>query len=116
VNLKALSLSSESSGLKGIGKAAHDVHGPVYIQIYEAVMLKARRADVSSLTISEAELKEMEIDIGQLETQDSVRVEDAGRLSRPINRRALAKYSAGEYASNHINSSRKQESRLTSGH
>ncbi|KAK4112956.1 hypothetical protein N656DRAFT_797511 [Canariomyces notabilis] len=59
INVKALSLSESPSELRGIGGATSSVHNQLHDQIYQAMMVKARRVDESSQDISAKELEEV---------------------------------------------------------
>ncbi|GAB1315472.1 hypothetical protein MFIFM68171_05682 [Madurella fahalii] len=61
VNLKALALSASPSDLKGIGGAASTMHDQLHDQIYQAMMVKARRVDESSQRVTDTELKQIEL-------------------------------------------------------
>ncbi|RYP28166.1 hypothetical protein DL767_007314 [Monosporascus sp. MG133] len=88
VSLKTLTLSSSASDLKGIGNAASSVHDSFHDQIYQAVMLKARRVDASSQRVSSKELEEVEIDSSKF----SVGGQEADYYPQSSNTRVLAKY------------------------
>ncbi|KAH8699369.1 hypothetical protein GQ44DRAFT_733237 [Phaeosphaeriaceae sp. PMI808] len=89
INVKALSLSESPSDLKGIGGAASLVHDQFHDQIYQAMMIKARRVDESSQDISAKELEQVVVDIATL-TFDSD--EPSANMSTDISRRVMAQY------------------------
>ena len=86
VSLKTLALSSTPSDLAGIGNAAFSVHDNLHDQIYQAVMVKARRVEASLQRVTDKELEEIEIDGAKFSYGDH----DAEHLSEGSNKRVLA--------------------------
>lgn len=66
INVKALSLSESPLDLKGLGGAASSLHDQLHDQIYQAMMIKARRVDESSQDISANELEQVMVDSSTL--------------------------------------------------
>ncbi|KAH0536801.1 hypothetical protein FGG08_006369 [Glutinoglossum americanum] len=62
VNLRTLALSDIPADLRSIGATAHSLRGQVYEDIYSTTMLKARRADVAMLNLTEQEIGRTQID------------------------------------------------------
>ncbi|KAF9767616.1 hypothetical protein IL306_015198 [Fusarium sp. DS 682] len=62
VNMKALALSASPSDLKGIGSAASTIRDQLHGQIYQAMVVKARRVDESSQRVTDTELEQIEMD------------------------------------------------------
>ncbi|KAE8446531.1 hypothetical protein EG329_011863 [Mollisiaceae sp. DMI_Dod_QoI] len=85
VSLKTLALSSSASDLAGIGAAASSFHDNLYDQIYQAVMVKARRVEASLQRVTNKELEELEIDSSRFSYGDHI----AESLSEDSNKRGL---------------------------
>jgi len=62
VNMKILALSASPADLKGIGNAASATQDQLHGQIYQAIMIKARRAEESSHSVTDKELKQIEME------------------------------------------------------
>ncbi|EKJ72036.1 hypothetical protein FPSE_07778 [Fusarium pseudograminearum CS3096] len=70
VNMKALALSELPSDLKGLGNAASTFNDPMHRQIYQAMLIKARRVEESTQTVSRQELEQIELDRAGLSFQE----------------------------------------------
>jgi hypothetical protein len=86
VSLKTLALSSTPSDLAGIGNAASSIHDNLHDQIYQAVMVKARRVEASLRKVTDKELEEVEIDGAKFSYVDH----DGKYLSEGSYKRVLA--------------------------
>ncbi|KAM0364625.1 hypothetical protein ACHAPK_010377 [Fusarium culmorum] len=82
VNMKALALSELPSDLKGLGNAASTFNDPMHRQIYQAMVIKARRVEESTQTVSRQELEQVELDRANLSYQDD----------QPIDSRIVSQY------------------------
>lgn len=89
VNMKTLALSASPSDLKGIGSAASTIHDQLHSQIYQAVMVKARRVDESSQRVTDQELEQIEME----STAFAFDSHDTG-TSTGISKRVLAQHAA----------------------
>jgi hypothetical protein len=85
VSLKTLALSSTPSDLAGISNATSSIHDNLHDQIYQAVMLKARRVEASLQRVTNKELEEIEIDGSRFSYGDH----DAESSSEGTNKRGL---------------------------
>ncbi|CAF3473358.1 unnamed protein product [Fusarium graminearum] len=70
VNMKALALSELPSDLKGLGNAASTFNDAMHRQIYQAMVIKARRVEESTQTVSRQELDQVELDRAGLSFQE----------------------------------------------
>jgi hypothetical protein len=91
-NIKALSLSSDASDLKSIGTAITEFDGQIYRQIYDSVMLKARRVEESSYSLQRLD---MEIEIARVSGLEPP--SDNSQPSETIIPRTILKYSDSRY-------------------
>ncbi|XEV04874.1 hypothetical protein FSHL1_010161 [Fusarium sambucinum] len=70
VNMKALALSELPSDLKGLGSAASTFDDPMHRQIYQAMVVKARRVEESTEAVSSEELERIKLDPADFPLQD----------------------------------------------
>ncbi|KAG7286779.1 hypothetical protein NEMBOFW57_009095 [Staphylotrichum longicolle] len=87
INVKALALTDSAPELQGIGDAASALHSPLHDQIFQAMMIKAKRVGESS-----QELSAEELDRTRLKSETLVFDRDDGITTTGIPHRIMAQH------------------------